>query len=279
MIPTHILRIDCRDAKGLIHAVTGVLSFFGLNITANGEFVDHEFGHFFMRTEFTGDFDREELLAALIGELPEGADVKLRAHRKKNILVLATKEAHCLGDLLIRHASGQLPAHVQGVISNHDDLADLVRRFDIPFHYLPHEGLTREEHEDKLIHVIDQFDPEFIVLAKYMRILTPDFVSRYRNRIINIHHSFLPAFMGANPYKQAFNRGVKIIGATAHFVNDSLDEGPIITQNVINVDHTYSPDDMRQAGRDVEMVVLARALRLVLEDRVFINSNKTIIFE
>lgn len=276
---THILRIDCADRKGLVHTITGVLFRGGLNITSTHEFVDRETLHFFMRTEFAGEFDREAVLGELHASLPEDTRISLSEKRRKDIVIMATREHHCLGDLLLRHRYGELNAHVLAVLSNHDDLGDLVEKFDIPFHCVSHEGMSREEHEDAVLKVMDLYGPEYIVLAKYMRILSHDFVDRFPNRVINIHHSFLPAFIGASPYRQAYERGVKIIGATAHFVNHSLDEGPIIAQSVIPVDHTFSVEDMRQAGRDVEKVVLARALALAFEDKIFVNGNKTIIFD
>jgi formyltetrahydrofolate deformylase len=275
---TYIMRMDCQDKKGIIHAMTGVLLKHGFNITQNGEFVDRERMHFFMRTEFSGDLP-EKLLTDMKEALPDDANIEITEARKKEIVVLATKEPHCLGDLLIRHAFGEMNARIKAVISNQERLKQLVEGFGLPYFYVPHAGITREEHEGRISSIIDEFTPDNIVLAKYMRVFSPDFVSRYKNRIINIHHSFLPAFIGSNPYTQAYDRGVKIIGATAHFITDDLDEGPIITQDVIHIDHTYGPEEMRQAGRDVEKVVLARALKLVFENRVFINGNKTIIFD
>jgi formyltetrahydrofolate deformylase len=192
---------------------------------------------------------------------------------------MATTEAHCLGDLLIRHYSGELPAQIKAVIANHETLGSLVKPFGIPFHCISHKDLERAEHEKRVAEIVDSYGPEYIVLAKYMRILTPAFVARYRDRVINIHHSFLPAFVGAKPYHQAYTRGVKIIGATAHIVTDDLDTGPIIAQSVISVNHTYTAAAMAQAGRDVEKIVLARAVKLVLEERVFLHGNRTIVFE
>jgi formyltetrahydrofolate deformylase len=276
---TYVLRIDCSDQKGLVHNITGVLFKYGFNITSNGEFVDKERGHFFMRTEFVGEPVKDELIGELRALLPENASVELIEARKKDIVILASTEPHCLGDLLIRHAYDEINARIRAVVSNHERLKALVEGFQIPFHYAPHEGLSREEHERTIREIINRNRPDYIILARYMRIFTPEFISAYHNRIINIHHSFLPAFIGASPYRQAYERGVKIIGATAHFVTNDLDEGPIITQNVTQVDHTYGPHEMQQAGRDVEKVVLAKALKLVFEDRVFINKNKTIIFE
>jgi len=277
-VPSHILLIDCPDRTGLVHTITGVLLRHAFNIVSNHEFVDRERRHFFMRTEFAGEADpalaQEELRAAL----PD-ATIRLAPTGDRRIVVLVTKEHHCLGDLLIRHAYGELGAHIAAVVGNHATLADLAARFDVPFHHVSHEGLERHAHEERIAEVIDRYEPEYIVLAKYMRVLTPWFVERYRGRIINIHHSFLPAFVGANPYRQAFERGVKIIGATAHFVTENLDEGPIIAQSVIPVDHTHTAAAMAQAGRDVEKIVLAKALRLVFEERVFITGNRTVIFD
>jgi len=278
MTTHYILLINCTDQKGLIHNITGVLYHHGLNIVSNGEFVDQKRKLFFMRTEFSGTLHPEQIVNELKTVLPDGADIQLPKRQKKDVIIMVTKEFHCLGDLLSRHAFDDLDANVLAVISNHTTLKDYVQNFGIPYHYVSHTNKMREEHEAKIIKIIDKYSPDYIVLAKYMRIFTPAFVSNYKNQIINIHHSFLPAFTGANPYKQAFGRGVKIIGATAHFVNEDLDNGPIITQDIIPVDHTYSAEDMGRAGRDVEKVVLAKALKLVFEDRVFINGNKTIVF-
>lgn len=276
---THILLIDCRDETGLIYKITGVLYRHNLNIVRNNEFVNPETKHFFMRTEFSGNFARTAVIGDLIKELPEDVRISLGDRKKKKIVVLVTKEHHCLGDLLLRNEFNRINADILAVVSNHELLQSLTERFGIPYHYVPHEGLSREAHEEKLLEVIGGYKPEYLVLAKYMRILTPAFVEKYPNKIINIHHSFLPAFIGANPYKQAYTRGVKIIGATAHFVNTSLDEGPIIHQSIIPVDHTHSVNDMMQAGKDVEKTVLARALNLVFDERVFVDGNKTVIFD
>lgn len=192
---------------------------------------------------------------------------------------MVTKEAHVLGDILIRYQEGQLDANIVGIISNYNSLRPLCEHFEIPYYHISAENITREEHEARILSTLGMFDSvDYIVLAKYMRILTPNFTRQYQNRILNIHHSFLPAFIGANPYKQAYERGVKIIGATAHFVNENLDEGPIIEQDVIHVDHAYDWQAMQLAGRDVEKVVLARALKQVLEDKIFVSGNKTVIF-
>lgn len=274
----HILLIDCPDQTGLIHQITGVLSQHDLNILQNDEFVDADTKHFFMRTEFEGNIDLNLLQTELTKILPKNTNLRLNPRKQKNIVILATKEHHCLGDLLLRYAYNELNANILAVVSNHNILQPLVAKFGIPFHYITHEHCTREEHEANIIKALNIYNPEYLVLAKYMRVLTPNFIQPYNNRIINIHHSFLPAFIGANPYKQAFERGVKIIGATAHFVNQDLDEGPIIDQNVIPVNHRHTADEMAKAGKDVEKIVLARALKTVFQDRVFICGNKTVIF-
>jgi len=270
--------IDCEDAKGLVYKISKVFYDRGLNIDNNREFVDKEHGRFFMRTVVTGIFNAKELQDELKSVVPEDAHIRVIEPKNKKIILMATKESHALGDILIRHADGELDAEIECVIANHDTLETFVRRFDIPFFHVPADGMTREEHESHVMKLVNEFEFDYIVLAKYMRILTPVFVKAYAQKIINIHHSFLPAFIGANPYKQAFERGVKIIGATAHFVTDDLDEGPIIAQDVIPVNHRLSWRDMQRAGRDGEKIVLSRALALVLHDRVFVNGNKTVIF-
>jgi formyltetrahydrofolate deformylase len=278
-VPEYVLRIDCPDEKGLVHKISGVLFNAGYNVLSNQEFVDAEAKHFFMRTAFDGPAAPDRVVLYLQQILPASAVVRLATTKKQPIVILATTEAHCLGDLLIRHYSGELPGEIRAVIANHETLASLVKPFGIPFHCVSHRDLERGAHEQQIIEVIDSYAPEYIVLAKYMRILTPSFVARFRDRVINIHHSFLPAFIGAKPYHQAYVRGVKIIGATAHIVTDDLDTGPIIAQSVLPVDHSYTAAAMAQAGRDVEKIVLARAVKLVLEERVFLYGNRTVVFE
>jgi formyltetrahydrofolate deformylase len=272
--------IDCRDEKGLVYKISKAFYDFGLNVEKNREFVDAQNGKFFMRSEVSGRFDPVALEAELKLVLPERAHIRLVEPRPKRIVLMATKESHCLGDILIRHEAGELEAEIVGVVSNYDILRSLVEKFDIPYVHVGHEGLQRAEHEALILEELEKFAPiDYIVLAKYMRILTPEFVANFEERIINIHHSFLPAFIGANPYKQAYDRGVKIIGATAHFVNNNLDEGPIIAQDVIPINHTMDWRQMRNAGRDVEKIVLAKALKLALEDKIFVYANKTVIFD
>jgi formyltetrahydrofolate deformylase len=271
------LLIETSDTKGLVYNISKILFEHNLNIISNAEFVDNETNEFFMRTVITGGFKEEALKSDLQKSLPQNAKIKISDNSKKDIVILATKEMHCLGDLLIKHEAGELNANITAVVSNHDSLKSLVEKFDIPFEYISHENLSRDEHEKLIIEAIKRYSYEYIVLAKYMRILTPNFVQNFPMQILNIHHSFLPAFIGANPYKQAHTRGVKIIGATSHWVTNDLDEGPIIAQDITRVDHNYSWEDMRDAGRNVEKVVLSNALDLVLKDRVFVHGNKTVI--
>ncbi|WP_261815668.1 formyltetrahydrofolate deformylase [Vibrio gallicus] len=271
------LLTHCSDEPGLIAKITNICYKHQLNIIHNNEFVDNTCGHFFMRTELEGNFNDAVLLEDLELALPKGASKSLVDSSKKKVVILVTKEAHCLGDILIKAFDGSLNIDIAAIIGNYDTLQPLAEKFDIPFCHVSHEGLTREQHEAKITAAIDQYAPDYLVLAKYMRILNPGFVAQYRHRIINIHHSFLPAFIGAKPYLQAYERGVKIIGATAHFVTDDLDEGPIIKQDVIPVDHNFSAKDMAQAGRDVEKNVLSKALNKVVNDNVFVNGNKTVI--
>jgi formyltetrahydrofolate deformylase len=274
-----ILLIHCPDDPGLVYKITHIIYKQRLNIISNGEFVEKNLGHFFMRTEFSGPFDERQLLSDLRNVLPSDAVIRLVPAQKRDVVILVTKEHHCLSDLLLRHHFNEMDFNIRCVVSNYRNLEELVKKFDIPFHFISHEGLSRADHEQAVVATIDKYNPEFLVLAKYMRVLSSDFVRRYPNRIINIHHSFLPAFVGASPYQQAYDRGVKIIGATAHFVNDNLDEGPIIAQSVIPVAHSHSAREMALAGRDVEKIVLARSLKLVLGERVFVYHNKTVIFD
>ncbi|MBM7454338.1 formyltetrahydrofolate deformylase [Oceanisphaera litoralis] len=274
-----ILLTHCPDAKGLISKITNICYQHQLNIIRNDEFVDYDNGHFFMRTELEGYFNDHTLLADLDGALPAGSQRRLVPAGNKRVVILVTREAHCLGDILMKRFAGAMNIDIAAVVGNYDTLAGLTEKFDIPYHTVSHEGMNRAEHELQLAEIIDRYQPDYVVLAKYMRILSPEFVARYRQRLINIHHSFLPAFVGASPYRQAFERGVKMIGATAHFVTDDLDEGPIIEQDVTHVNHIFTAQDMAKAGRDVEKSVLSRALNLVLEERVFVYGNKTVVFK
>jgi formyltetrahydrofolate deformylase len=277
MMEKKVLLIECPDSKGLIAQITNICYKHQLNIIRNTEYVDPDSGQFFMRTQLEGIFNDKTLMLDLDRALPQGSSRQLVAAGRKKVVILVTKEAHCLGDILMKVYDGSLKLDIAAVVGNHPDLQSLSAKFDIPYHFVSHINLSREQHEAALQQVIDPYQADYLVLAKFMRVLSPAFVAHYKERIINIHHSFLPAFIGANPYHQAHKRGVKIIGATAHFVTDDLDEGPIIKQLVTPVDHTYSAMDMVKAGRDVEKNVLSKALQLVLEDRVFVHGNKTVI--
>ena len=274
----YILKVSCDDEKGLILRISEIVVKNGLNYLSTNEFVDHENHRFYMRAVLDGELEVKGFVNTLLAFLPRSAQVFCEEVRRKNIVVMATKENHCLGDILIRENSGDLNANVLAVVANHEDLREFASKFDVPFICVPSDGVGREEHEKMVLNELEKFNFDYLILAKYMRILSSDFVLNYEEKIINIHHSFLPAFIGANPYKQAYERGVKIIGATAHFVTECLDDGPIITQDVVLVNHEMDWQDMRRAGRNIEKVVLTRALDLVFDERVFVYKNKTVIF-
>jgi len=272
-----ILTTQCADDVGLIAKITGLCHQHNLNITRNNEFVDKDAKRFFMRTELTGQ-PNGDFLAQLQRVLPDGAQLALHTNEKTKVVLLATKEAHCLGGVLLKQFEQALNIEVLAVIANYPDLAPLAKGFDVPFHVVSHEGLSRLEHDQQVGDLIASYNPDIIGLAKYMRILSPEFVGRFDGKIINIHHSFLPAFIGAKPYHQAFERGVKIIGATAHFVNNELDEGPIIMQDVTHVNHANTAEMMAKMGKDVEKTVFCKALQLASEHKLFINGNRTVVF-
>lgn len=274
-----IVVIQCKDQVGLVAAISGVLAKEQLNIVSLREHVDKGENRFFIRIEVEQEADALALEQKLQQVLPPDAVITVNPLPEKKVVVMVTKEYHCLADILIRHYFKTLGAQVQCVIGNHDTLQDICRRFDIPFYLVSHEQIGKASFEQQITNLINKYSPDYIVLAKFMRILSPDFVAQFSGRIINIHHSFLPAFVGANPYRQAFERGVKLIGATAHFVTNELDEGPIIAQQIIPVTHSYTAADMMKAGKEIETSVLAKALRLVFEDRVVLYRNKTVIFE
>lgn len=274
-----IILISTPDSQGLVHKITANLLEF--NIEKNDEFVDKESAHFFMRTEISCESSADivaiqrKIEANLKAILPQNAFINIAQKSKKSAVIFCTKETHCLGDLLMKYYNNELDIDIKAVISNYEILQSLVEKFNIPYFHISHES---KNYEDSMLKICARFAPDFIILAKYMRILSPKFIAHYENRIINIHHSFLPAFIGANPYKQAYTRGVKIIGATAHFVTSELDSGPIICQDIMQVNHTFSWVDMQRAGRNIERVVLAQAVDLAIQGRIFIHNNKTIIF-
>jgi len=272
--------ISCPDKVGLVTNITRVLAASQLNIVAMREFVDETNKAFFTRIACTGELtDPKRLENQLLENLPDTAEVNLIAQASKQVAVLVTKEYHCLAEILIKNQFKTLGANVKCVIGNYELLRDFTEKLGIPYCYVSHTDKDKSQFEAEIKEIINRFDVDYVVLAKFMRILSADFVKDYSGKIVNIHHSFLPAFIGANPYKQAFERGVKIIGATAHFVTDNLDEGPIITQHTSHVDHNFGVKEMVRAGKEIEKKVLLEALELIFENRVFVSGNKTIVFK
>lgn len=275
-----LILIQCQDAVGLVASVAQVIAKHHLNIVTMREFVDEENRKFFVRVVCSGVPAEASLLQQdLEINLPAGAQVSINPAREKKIVILVTKEHHCLADILVRHFFMTLNASVQAVIGNYEVLKEFTEKFDIPYHYVSHENKSREAFEQELAETIMPYQADYIVLAKFMRILSPTFVAKFENKLINIHHSFLPAFIGANPYRQAYKRGVKIIGATAHYVTNDLDEGPIIVQRTKSINHSYDVPDLVTAGKEIEKAVLSQAIQLLTEDRVMLQGNKTIVFE
>lgn len=274
-----VIVIQCNDSVGLVAAISTVLANAGYNIVSMREHVDQEECKFYARIEVDNIADPGSLEHTMETVLPPNSIVKVNPLPEKNIVVMVTREYHCLSDILTRNHFKTLGANVQCVIGNHPDLKNITERFNIPFHLVSHENKSKENFEAELKDVILAYQPDYLILAKFMRILSQEFVMSFMLKIINIHHSFLPAFIGANPYRQAFTRGVKIIGATAHFVTNDLDEGPIITQKIIPVNHSFTLPDLVRAGRENETAALAKAMQLVFEDRVFVSDNKTVVFE
>ena len=277
---THILTLKCPDQPGIVHAVTGVLAQAGANITESAQFGDTDTGLFSMRTEFEIDHLGESIdkgLEALRKRF--SATIQVRpTGRRKRALIMVSKEDHCLLDLLYRHRNGELAIDIPLIVSNHPDCRELADRYGIPYRMIPVTGETKEVAESQLVRAIEEERVDFVVLARYMQILSADLCARLPGRIINIHHSFLPGFKGARPYHQAHLRGVKLIGATAHYVTADLDEGPIIVQDVEPVSHAHTVDDLTRVGRDIERMVLSRAVKYHAEDRVILIGSKTVVF-
>ena len=278
-----ILTISCPDTAGIVAAVSGFLADRELFITESSHFGDELTGWFFMRTVFRAAPampSLDELKTAFAG-VAQKFDMDWRIYNsavKPRLLILVSKFDHCLNDLLYRYRTGTLAVEIPAVVSNHPDLQRIVEWHGIPFHHLPVAKDNKTEQEAKILEMVDRLNIDLVVLARYMQILSLDMCKALSWRCINIHHSFLPSFKGAKPYHQAYARGVKIIGATAHFVTTDLDEGPIIEQNVQRVDHTHTPEDLVALGRDVENVVLARAVQYHVEHRVLANGNRTVVF-
>ena len=272
--------LQCADQPGIVHAMTSSVLACEGNIIENQQFTDEITNTFVMRTRFESHQGLEAARAALQEGLSKFSPaLEIRPyHQKSRALVLVTKESHCLRDLLYLLELGELPIEIPVVISNHEELRTLVEAHGIPFLHLPITAQTKVEQEAAIRSEIERHNIDVIVLARYMQVLSPQFCSDYSGKIINIHHSFLPGFKGAKPYHQAHDRGVKIIGATAHFVTSDLDEGPIIEQDVAHVSHTATPEDLIALGRDIERRVLAKAVKLFAEDRIFVVGKRTVIF-
>ncbi|HET7734413.1 MAG TPA: formyltetrahydrofolate deformylase [Nocardioidaceae bacterium] len=279
----YVLTIDCPDGPGIVYAVTGFLFEHGSNVVESHQFSDLDSQRFFMRVQFDtviGDDTHESLSAAFapvaerFGMRWELWDLAAR-HRT---LIMVSKEGHCLNDLLYRWSIGSLQIDIPAIVGNHTDLEPLASSYGIPFHHLPVTRETKADAEAKLLGLVDELRIDLVVLARYMQILSPELCARLEGRVINIHHSFLPSFKGAKPYHQAYTHGVKLVGATAHYVTADLDEGPIIEQDVTRVDHTATSERLVAAGRDVESQVLSRAVRWHAESRIMRNGNKTVVF-
>ncbi len=274
-----VVTLQCPDRPGIVHAITGGVVEASGNIVELQQFSSPDTGQFFIRVEVAGADP-----ALLTGKLDSlaghyGADLHVHeAGRPTRTLILASKAGHCVNDLLFRRRSGSLPIDVVGIMANHDVLAPLAAFYDAPFTHRPVDSSTKQDFEDAVRHAVDEQGVELVVLARYMQILSPSLCSFLEGRAINIHHSFLPGFKGANPYRQAHTRGVKLIGATAHFVTSNLDEGPIIEQNVVRVDHSMSVAKLVRKGQAQESQTLAEAVRLFAEHRVLSDGDRTVIF-
>lgn len=276
----YILTIACPDRVGIVAAVSGLLAAHRGNIVESDQFSDTESGQFFMRLMFDLDEMGESALLRDFSPLAQEFAMDWRLHdprRRLRVMILVSKAEHCLNDLLYRHRTGALAMDITAIVSNHRDLAHLAEWHTIPYHYLPVTMETKPEQERQILALVAQTRTELVILARYMQILSPELCQALAGRAINIHHSFLPGFKGAKPYHQAYTRGVKLIGATAHFVTANLDEGPIIEQEVERVDHAHTPEQLAAVGRDIENIVLARAMHYHLERRVFLNGKKTVV--
>ena len=294
MKTTHefVLTLSCRDTTGIVHAVSGLLYQAGCNIIDSQQFGDVQSedstGLFFMRVHFAAPDHLADArtLESLFSHVREQFQMTASIHalaRKPRVLIMVSKHGHCLNDLLFRWRSGWLPIDIPAIVSNHPDYAELAASYGIPFHHLPlptgSSAEVKRAQEQQVEALVSEEGIDLVVLARYMQILSAEFCGFLKGRAINIHHSFLPSFKGAKPYYQAHDRGVKLIGATAHYVTADLDEGPIIEQDVERVDHTHTPEDFTAVGRDVECVVLARAVKWHAEHRVLMNGHKTVVFK
>jgi formyltetrahydrofolate deformylase len=279
--PAYILTLSCPDRAGIVHAVSGFLLERGGNIEEAAQYNDPDTGLFFMRVRFACAALGFEALREQFAPLAEGFAMRFGLHRAAEpmrTVIFVSREGHCLNDLLFRWKSGLLPLDIRAIVSNHRDFYQLAASYNVPFHHIPVSAATKPQAEARQLEIIEAEGAELVVLARYMQILSDDLCRALAGRAINIHHSFLPSFKGARPYYQAHERGVKLIGATAHYVTADLDEGPIIEQDVARVDHAATVEDLTAIGRDTESQVLARAVKWHSEHRVLLNGHKTVIF-
>ena len=277
----YILTLSCPDRLGLVHAVSGFLLEHGGNIEEAAQFNDHNTGLFFMRVQFACADAGAEALREQIGTLAARFDMRWQLHaaaQPMRAVIFVSKEGHCLNDLLFRWKSGLLPLDIRAIVSNHRDFYQLAASYNVPFHHIAVNKANKAQAEERQLEIIDGEGAELVVLARYMQVLSDAMCQRLAGRAINIHHSFLPSFKGAKPYYQAHDRGVKLIGATAHYVTADLDEGPIIEQDVARVDHSLTVEDLTAIGRDTESQVLARAVKWHGEHRVLVNGQRTVVF-
>ena len=279
---TYVLNLSCPDRPGIVHAVSGFLFDNGGNIEEAAQYNDHDTGLFFMRVQFACTGLSEAELRQRVDGLAQPLSMTWSLHplaQPVKTVLFVSREGHCLNDLLFRWKSGLLPLDIRAIISNHRDFYQLAASYNVPFHHIPVTAATKAQAEAKQLEIIRSEGAELVVLARYMQILSDQLCQELSGKAINIHHSFLPSFKGAKPYYQAHDRGVKLIGATAHYVTADLDEGPIIEQDVARVDHTDTVDDLTALGRDTESQVLARAVKWHSEHRVLLNGHKTVVFK
>jgi formyltetrahydrofolate deformylase len=280
-IEHYVLTLRCTDARGIIHAVSGALLAIEGNVLEQAQYTNERTGLFTMRTRFESASTDIDLLRFHLEQATAvfNPTITLRNERHRHrVMIMVSQYDHCLVDLLYRQAHGQIPMDVPVIVSNHEVCANVAAQYGIPFRYIPVEKGASEQAEAELLQVMSEFNIDAVVLARYMQILSDDLCDKLAGRAINIHHSFLPGFKGARPYQQAYDRGVKLIGATAHFVTADLDEGPIIEQDVERVEHHHTATDLDQIGRDIERMVLARAVKLFAEDRVLLDGDRTVVF-
>lgn len=281
----YILNLACADTRGIVATVSGFITRYDGFIVESAQFGDSSTDRFFLRMEFIAGKntpDEQEFRNAFAGEVAEPFAMQWGLYprqRKQRLMIMVSKFGHCLYDLLHRYHTGGLPVEIPAIVSNHPDLAEIAEWYRVPFYHLPVEANNKAAQEAKVMEIAESHEIDLVILARYMQVLSPELCQRLEGRAINIHHSFLPSFKGARPYHQAYDRGVKLIGATAHYVTTDLDEGPIIEQEVARVDHAHSAEDLVAIGRDTECQVLARAVKYHTEHRVLLNGHKTVVFK